>query len=157
VSRRTQVTIPEPYQDVRSLQTSVMALKELVEELAGQRGTHEDKAVTFRELRIANINQWQSPGFVNGWTDYGSPYTPCGVCKLVSGLVIMRGLTKDGTATHICTLPVGYRPGVTMLYIAATNPNVACRIDVSPAGVVSHTGGSNAWISLCNVCFLAEN
>ena len=34
--RRTQATIPEPYEDVRSLRTSVAALKELVETLAGQ-------------------------------------------------------------------------------------------------------------------------
>ena len=48
--RRAQVTIPEPVQDIASLQTTVMALKELVEVLAGQRGSPTDAAVTWQDL-----------------------------------------------------------------------------------------------------------
>lgn len=48
--RRKQASIPDPITDVRSLQTTVMALKELVETLAGQRGKAYDAAVTFADL-----------------------------------------------------------------------------------------------------------
>lgn len=162
-SRRQQVTIPEPYEDVKSLRASVMALKELVEELAGQRGN--DPAVTSSDLdqRIAELTntstgaQWSPLPFVNGWVDYGLPYSPSGFCKLSNGLVLLRGLVKDGTAAQICVLPAGYRPGIQLLTVAETSPNVDCRVDVSTAGGVTHSGGSAGWISLNNVCFLAEN
>ena len=48
--RRRQEAIPEPYQDVASLRASVMAIKELVEMLAGQRGRAADAAVTWQDL-----------------------------------------------------------------------------------------------------------
>lgn len=48
--RRTQATVPEPYENVSSLRASVMALKELVEGLAGQRGGPVDIAVTWGDL-----------------------------------------------------------------------------------------------------------
>jgi hypothetical protein len=47
---RPQVTVPEPYEDVQSLRASVMALKELAETLAGQRGAITDVAVTWQDL-----------------------------------------------------------------------------------------------------------
>jgi hypothetical protein len=52
-------TIPEPYEDVRALRTSVMALKELVEELTGQRGGADraNEAVTFGELGGAALGE----------------------------------------------------------------------------------------------------
>jgi hypothetical protein len=54
MSRRTpQATIPEPYTDVVSLRASVMALKELVEDLAGQRGDQDTSAVTWSDMRTA--------------------------------------------------------------------------------------------------------
>jgi len=50
VSKRVQATIPEPYEDVRSLRASVMALKELVETMAGQRGAPTDAVPTWQDL-----------------------------------------------------------------------------------------------------------
>jgi hypothetical protein len=64
-SRRPQVTIPEPYEDVKSLRASVMAIKELVEELAGQRGKRGDFAVTFDELAGASLGEQTVPGVWN--------------------------------------------------------------------------------------------
>jgi hypothetical protein len=46
----SQVTIPEPYEDVKSLRATAMATKELVEVLAGQRGQAYDVAVTWQDL-----------------------------------------------------------------------------------------------------------
>ena len=48
--RRIFATVPEPYTDVYSLYASVMALKELVEGLTGQRGGLEDQAVMRGDL-----------------------------------------------------------------------------------------------------------
>lgn len=50
MSRRRGASVPEPTEDVRSLRASVMALKEVVEVLAGQRGKAYDVAVTFGDL-----------------------------------------------------------------------------------------------------------
>lgn len=47
---KPRATIPEPYADVMSLHSSVKAMKELVEVLAGQRGTRGSGAVTFDAL-----------------------------------------------------------------------------------------------------------
>jgi hypothetical protein len=48
--RRTQVTIPEPYENAHSLRVALLACKELIEMLAGQRGEVADHAVTWSDL-----------------------------------------------------------------------------------------------------------
>jgi hypothetical protein len=48
--KRVQMTIPEPYETLASLRTSVLANKELTEVLAGQRGNSDDAAVTWGDL-----------------------------------------------------------------------------------------------------------
>lgn len=47
---KRQVSIPVPYEDVKSLYRTVMALKELTECLAGQRGGLANVAVTWQDL-----------------------------------------------------------------------------------------------------------
>ena len=137
-----------------------MALKELVEVLCGQRGEKEDYAVTFADVEglvPSNDTDWTPLPFINGWVNYGSPFSPCGFRKLSTGLVLVRGLAMNGTAAGIGQLPAGYRPGIQMLYASYTTPNTPCRIDVAPDGTLSHYGGAAGWISLCNIVFLAEN
>ena len=99
---------------------------------------------------------WTPLAYTNGWVDYAAPYGPCGVRK-VNGVVFLRGLVASGTAPAMFTLPVGYRPSNTLLLNVQTSPNVACRLDISANGVVSHTGGSNGWVSIGGISFLAEN
>jgi hypothetical protein len=166
--RVDQVAIPTPYAEIGALYRTAVATKELVETLAGQRGDHDDQAMTWGDqpkpgptLPAATPpaqEAWNPFPYVNGWVDYGSGYSPSGFRKLSNGLVILRGLVANGTATTIFTLPVGYRPAIVMLYIAATNiAALACRIDISPGGVLTHSGGNSGWISMSNICFLAEN
>ena len=102
---------------------------------------------------------WTPLPYLNGWVDYGAGYSPCGYRKLSSGLVILKGLVKNGTASVILTLPAGYRPGLTLIFNMQTNPGGAtpCRVDVGPNGDIGHQGGSNVWISLSGIVFLAEN
>lgn len=164
-NRRTQATIPEPAEDVRSLRTVAMATKELVETLAGQRGPRADQAVLWGELPPPPLPPdadiaWNPLPYINGWADYGdAAYGLAGFRKLSSGLVIMRGLVAHATTpppAGICTLPVGYRPSIMSLTVAYHSSGV-CRMDLSYGGLVSHSAGSAGWISLNNICFLAEN
>jgi hypothetical protein len=66
MSRRPQATIPEPYTTLDSLHATAMATKELVESLAGQRGSVDDVAVTWGDLiRLGLIKPEQvDPGVV---------------------------------------------------------------------------------------------
>lgn len=48
--KRKQASIPEPYEDVKSLRRTAEATKELLETLAGQRGQAYDAAVTWGDL-----------------------------------------------------------------------------------------------------------
>jgi hypothetical protein len=60
--RRHQAVIPVPYEDLGSLRTAVAALKDLVEDLSGQRGTVGDSAVTFNDLvRLGLIERERIP------------------------------------------------------------------------------------------------
>jgi hypothetical protein len=45
-----RAAVPEPYEDVKSLFRTCMAMKELTEELAGQRGDPRNAAVTWQDL-----------------------------------------------------------------------------------------------------------
>jgi len=47
---KRQAAIPTPYEDTKALYRTVMAMKELVECLAGQRGSLGDVAVTWQDL-----------------------------------------------------------------------------------------------------------
>ena len=156
---RHLTAIPQPIDTLPSLHATALATKELVEVLAGQRGAREDWAVTHGEMPVSNVGdgRWNPVPFVNGWANYPAPFGPAGFRKLSSGLVLMRGLTNAGGAAHICTLPPGYRPGIRMLYIAVTSPQNLCRLDLGTDGALTHTGADPGWLSLNNICFLAEN
>jgi hypothetical protein len=65
-----QATIPEPYTDLGSLRATAMATKQLVEALAGQRGTVDDIAITWGDLlRLGVIKPDQVPS----WIGYDYP------------------------------------------------------------------------------------
>jgi hypothetical protein len=60
--KRTQVTIPEPYENAHSLRVSLLAAKELIEMLAGQRGEVADHAVTWDDMvKLGIIKPEQVP------------------------------------------------------------------------------------------------
>jgi len=65
--RRDQPTIPEPTEDVRSLRTTVAALKELVEVMAGQRGAPVDAVPTWGDLiNLGLVTKSRIPEGVGG-------------------------------------------------------------------------------------------
>ena len=158
--------IPEPTIEPTSLRDAVLSLKQAFEILSGQRGNQDYRAVLLPELTstansleartVAPDTIWNPFPYINGWVDYPAPYSPSGYRRLSSGLVTLRGLCMSGSAASIAVLPAGYRPGIQLLFCVQTNPNVACRVDITTSGVISHFGGSNAWLSLGGITFLAE-
>ena len=100
---------------------------------------------------------WTAATYQNSWVSYGSPFSAARYIKDDLGVVHLDGLVKNGTiGTTIFTLPVGYRPAYQQLFAACTNPNTIGRIDVQTDGQVVTNGGSNVWISLAGITFLAE-
>ena len=98
---------------------------------------------------------WQTPTFVNGWSNYHISYNPAGYYKDSMGVVHLRGLVKNGSGT-IFSLPVGYRPEYRELHGVSTNPNVAGRIDIFTNGEVRFEHGDNSWVSLDGITFRAK-
>lgn len=123
-------------------------------------------------LRSANLNSnfqglangtlfdpqeaWIAPTFTNSWVNYDSAiFNPAGYMKDTLGFVHLRGLVKSGTAgTAIFTLPAGYRPYRQELFASLQN-NAIGRIDVTTAGVVTHSLGGNPFVQLDGLTFKA--
>lgn len=111
---------------------------------------------------LRGTETWQDGPMVNGWGDYGAPYNGIEYRKDLLGYVHLRGLTQGGLVglgIPLMTLPVGYRPGVTMLFVIMQN-NAVGRVDITANGVVSvdsTVNASNAWVSLNGISFFAEN
>lgn len=92
---------------------------------------------------------WLSPAFVNGWVDFGVPWSPCQYRKL-NGIVYMRGLAKSGTLnTTLFTLPAGYRPGAVNSLFGSPAGDAFSELRVLTTGDVAQSGAtSNAWQSI---------
>jgi len=110
---------------------------------------------------------WKPLTLLNGWINYGGGYNNAEYRKTRSGVVILRGLIKSGTATtgtHIGILPKGYRPiGGKELFTINKNPNVKGRVDVrsddgtSEAGAVVCINCDASWTSLEGIHFIPNN
>lgn len=104
---------------------------------------------------------WTAPTFQNSWTNYGSEWNTAGYYKDANGVVHLRGLVKSGSIGAIFTLPSGYRPTATWLFICASNSSATppgyARVDVNNSGVVSlntySANSNNGWVSLDGITF----
>ena len=95
------------------------------------------------------VGQGGQPAFLNGWVNYGAPYSVAGFRLFPDGKVKVKGMVMSGTLPGaIFQLPLGYRPPEQKLYACETNANVNGRIDVYTDGTVYANVGSNAWLSL---------
>ena len=81
-------------------------------------------------------------------------YVPPQVTKTSDGVVHLRGLVRNGTATAvITTLPEGFRPNQRILTTIASADNYA-RLDIHTNGNVVMASGSNTWASLSGISFI---
>ena len=95
---------------------------------------------------------WVAPTLLNSWVNDGG-YVLAGYFKDSFGLVHLKGVIKNGTiSATIFTLPVGYRPSNTVLFMTLSN-NAVGRISIASSGVVVLDNGQNQFISLDGLCF----
>lgn len=92
---------------------------------------------------------WRSLALVNGWVNYANEFALAEYQKKSGNRVEVRGLVKSGTANHIATLPVGFRPAGTLIFAVQCDPNVVGRMDIGADGGINRVTGSAAWFSIC--------
>jgi len=109
----------------------------------------------------SSVTGWTNLTLQNSWVWYndgGGVFATPQYVKTSDGVVQLKGLVKLGANTYdtaIATLPAGFRPKSRILYTTASTSAYA-RLDVLPNGEVRFMGTSNAWYSLDNLMFLAE-
>lgn len=107
-----------------------------------------------------NDSGWLNLSLNTGWTVYSSGSWGNLMYKKINGVVYLRGLVNNATAsnTTIATLPVGYRPTTTARMVASMGHatsvgTAAARIDISLGGVITVPAGPYSnWLSL-NISF----
>ncbi|MFZ2126160.1 MAG: type II secretion system protein [Candidatus Microsaccharimonas sp.] len=104
--------------------------------------------------------QWCNMTLQNSWVHYGAPFSTPQYTKGSDGVVSLKGLLGRGSAatqdTNILTLPAGYRPAGRLLISVANAYNGVARIDILANGDVRYILGSNVWLSLDGINFVAE-
>ncbi len=114
------------------------------------------------------VQDMLKPLLLNGWKEFDSTYDrSVKIWKDQSGFVHMEGLVKSGTVgfnTPIIKLPEGYRPAQTQNFAVVSNDKfgrvniIGNHSPVSPqrSGEILLVVGSNEWVSLDGISFLAE-
>lgn len=106
---------------------------------------------------------WAPLTLSNGWQDYGSGYSPAAYTRTKSGMVIVRGLIKKGSAATlgevIGQLPSDYAPGGgALMFGTTTSGDASAQIDISATGqITSRTGVNSNWVSLETIHYIAAN
>lgn len=113
-------------------------------------------------VKWAGDTTWTAPTLLNSWTNFGAPFATAGYRKDGAGTVRVKGLIHSGTVTAgtvLFTLPAGYRPAETRLFVTTTSNGTteqygALRVD--SAGNVTIQVGFSGFFSLDSVSFPAE-
>lgn len=101
------------------------------------------------------IQAWQTPTFVNSWTQYNSTSFPVRYFKDPFGIVHLKGLINGGTMnTTAFTLPVGYRPD-TIRHSAQATSGGTTQVQISTTGAVLPQTVYTSWVSLDGISFVA--
>ncbi len=102
--------------------------------------------------------QWCNLTLQNSWIYYNPPFSTPEYTKGNDGMVMLKGLLRAGATggdTVIATLPSGYRPAQRLLITIPSNGALA-RVDILPDGTIRFEIGSNAWLSIDNIIFMAD-
>jgi hypothetical protein len=163
------ISIPKPGVDFQTSKPTLEALVEAVE--TGQRVRNDilksfvkvEDLVDLGVLRLAAsgkaLMRFQPalsvPTFQGTWVNYDLAYEPAGFYRDAFGRVHLTGLVKSGTiGLPVFTLPAGYRPVARNIF-AMVSADTIGRLDVLSSGEVTPVVGSNLWLSLAGVSFLA--
>jgi hypothetical protein len=109
------------------------------------------------QLSVRQTSGWTNAMLQNGWVNWGSEYAPAGYMKDALGFVHLRGLVRSGQMQHsIFVLPVGFQPLFRHLSCRGAAGEAQGRVDITNDGQVLPWNGTNGWISLDDITFLAE-
>ena len=92
---------------------------------------------------------------INGWTDYGSVFSPGRIIKK-GNEITLSGLIKGSNFSTVCTLPEDCRPKQQLIFSLNQHDRIM-RFDICANGNVTYDAGSNSynWISLDGIHFFA--
>lgn len=93
--------------------------------------------------------------FSTGWSNYGAPFGTASCYKdPITNIVYLAGLVQvgAGAGTSILTLPSGFRPAATELFVV-NNGGAVGTINVQNNGVITKDSGPNDFVSLGGVFF----
>ncbi len=104
---------------------------------------------------------WKKPVWGTGWRDYATAldtYQTTAYRKNPLGRVELRGLVEraSGVGTTIFTLPEGYRPTKTRIFVTLGSAGVG-RVDITPGGVVTYISGGVTFFTLEGITFDTVN
>lgn len=123
-----------------------------------------DKLTTYTKIEVDGKDTlkadkiqegWITPTLLNGWTPFSTELSTCQYMKDQLGFVHLRGLIKNGTADHLMTLPIGYRPGKNIYFSTVSNWQFGWG-NISGDGVVAVHSYNIEWLSMDNISFRAE-
>ena len=129
-------------------------------------GTHTD--VVEARVRAANaagssayktssitIPLWAPLILRNGWTEYPGHASPA-YTKTKAGVVMFKGLIRNGAASIIAQLPEDYRPSGSLIFETSTN-QVASRVNITMDGSVTSSAASGAWLALDGIHYMQSS
>lgn len=91
------------------------------------------------------------------WVNFSAAYPTAEYRLLNNGLVVCKGLIKSGGTGTLATLPVGYRPSETHVFMTVSFGNNPTRVDISAAGVLTAIAPySSALLDLTPFTWYAE-
>jgi len=116
---------------------------------------HAGPYTTFEEWR--EIGTPGNPDFQTGWVNFGGTnQETCAFWKSSSGIVLLRGIIKNGTTGIIFRLPEGYRPKYGFKRFAVVSAGAFGYVSIEPDGDVILQSGSSTYVDLCQCVFRAE-
>lgn len=118
-----------------------------------------DATRNFEQLAVLLAKpKWVPLTLEHVWKAYGAgTRTPSYILNAL-GEVRLDGAVKEGeSAKSVFTLPAGFRPGATGIYVLIATGLTVAELDITTAGTGTITVASNAFVSLAGVTFLAEN
>jgi competence protein ComGC len=104
------------------------------------------------------VTIWGAIDYLNGYSEYGSPYSPIGYTRTATDVVMLKGMVKKSSAVVsgdvIGVLPPNARPNGTLIFQTSTNASTSARIDIFANGNIVVNTGDAGWISLEGINFI---